>query len=259
MKYILTYSSLRNFICAVLHFFEGTPNRWKYVREYIERLRKTDKEYQDHLKVILGDRKAKEVNIELFDENTCEKLYTIVKNDNPELLEKNFHWDIFYREQGNSKDGFKCIIFKSPCTHCVLCKSKLTPISSPSFPFVFTETGSYIAASYTSECRICMYKPRYNVSYYTTTEDDRGKRNYMNVGNTDYFFSTSQTCFSKRYLDLCSKQIQYMVASFKSIAEVYNDHHNGNNEYHLKQLSNFQRGKQVLTQGVLNPQRLEEA
>lgn len=84
MKYILTYSSLTNFIFAVLHFFEGTPNRGKYVSEYIERLRKTDKEYQD-LKVILGDRKAKEVNIELFDEKTCVKLHTIVKNDYPEL------------------------------------------------------------------------------------------------------------------------------------------------------------------------------
>lgn len=257
MVYVLSHDNLNNLTFAINHFEEGTPNRWRFISEYVSL--KNKGEIERTVEVTICGKEKKVEKISTFDEKNCYKIFKIIQCDYLHLLKTSEEYEIFNGVHGNRKDGFKRLVLRAPITICIFCQCKLSTIATPSFPYVFTENGTYVAANYTSECRNCINKPRYNVSFYTTTENERQTRSYYEDNVQPYYLSTSQSCFSVAYLNYCSKQIQVMGASFESLAEVYNSYNCASDNIRLHQLTSFPRVNLQKINCILNPHRLEEA
>ena len=255
---------LRNFTFSLRHFQPCTPNRWALISKYVSSS-STCLESDSTPSIHLGRSKTDRSKLVIFNpqlEKHCHDLAAIINENNPELLDAQNPLDVFYEYYGNDKDGFKAMVFLPPIRNCVFCGSTLSTIARPSFPFVYTEHGTHIAVSYTSECRVCENKPRYTKSHYTTA-DNRNVRNfYKNDNKEEFILITSQTAFCCKYMKRCAYEVEVMGASFEGMSEVYNCMHHLEDLDRLKNIQKFKRSHVVVDierNWQLCEQRLEEA
>lgn len=93
----------------------------------------------------------------------------------------------------------------------------------PSFPTVYTSTGTIIAASYSGECTEC--KAVVNHSSWTIQSRNDKQQFFFDPSHSKYIQCTSLSVFETKLLDHLTHQVIHAGATFESQALVYNEVH----------------------------------
>ena len=90
----------------------------------------------------------------------------------------------------------------------------------PPFPLVYTTKGTFVAATFSAECRHCSKK--YHLSYYEDMSQEGKHRFYYSFKDATYFQVTSQTIFEIALLEDITN-VSISAATFEYRAQVYNE------------------------------------
>ena len=126
-----------------------------------------------------------------------------------------FHWSLL----STTSICTRYIIFTETIsaysTHIYLLQCQNILQNRPSFPIVYTTSGTYIAASYSGQCKTC--NTAYQPSYYEVQKEQY----FYNLTNQKYLQISSQTAFELSYLDNVTNQLSICSSTLESIAELY--------------------------------------
>ena len=89
-----------------------------------------------------------------------------------------------------------------------------------SFPLVYTTNGTFVAATFSAECRHCSKK--YHFSYEDMSQEGQHCFFYS-LKDPTYFPVTSQTIFEIALLEDITNNISKSAALFESRTQVYNE------------------------------------
>ncbi len=208
-------------IYACKKFEERQPNRWQLISRFMQGSASNGEIGNSFKYVVPTD--CEDEKLGLYTARQCQTVYKKVKLEYPYVFDKSpEEEETLYSSWCTAKDGLKPFILLPLSANCLLCSARLTAISKPSFPILYTEKGVSLAASYTSECRKCDKNPRYNCSFYTTNED-RNVRFYSQDETNAIFLLSGQTAFEINFLERCTKELDILGASFEGLCEVYNE------------------------------------
>jgi hypothetical protein len=100
------------------------------------------------------------------------------------------------------------------------CKRAIKMDGRPSFPLVYTMTGTYVGALFHGECHTC--KTKFYPSYKDVGSNKAKMYNDPTDNSCRYFQVTSKTVFDKQLLKYFTNNICVSGTTFQSRAKVYN-------------------------------------
>lgn len=231
--YLTNYAELNAFLFGANHFPEGTPNRWELVSEFV-RGEGIDisKEFPTIFLGKGGNSNGNLLNLKRSED--CRTINKLIKKEYDMLFRLDLN-AILYHASG--KSALKPIILVPHVLNC--CQKRIKMDNRPSFPLVYTMSGTYVAAVFHGQCGKCQAK------FYPNYKVVEGKRIYQDPRDESmrYFQVTSQTVFEKQLLMDFSNNIWVNGATFESRAKVYNLNFGAINETRLSQLDEFSRTK----------------
>lgn len=250
----VNHEDLNSLIYGVCHFPEGTPNRWELVCEFVRSSRTSEScdgsVSTPVVRIGKNAESAKKAKVlPLNDRSNCKILHTLLSKSYPSLLRRD-DVKILFKDSG--KTSFKPIILLPTQTKC--CGKNIKMDNRPSFPIVYSMSGTYVGALFHGECRDC--KTKYFPNYKITNEGQRIYYDPMDEVNV-YFQVTSKTVFEKELLRDMSNNIWVTGATFQSRAKVYNLNFSDKDRHRLKDLEEFARTCDG--EWRLNEQRVKDA
>ena len=169
-SFVVNYLQVSALLFALDHYPDNVPKRWEAIAAYIE-LMKPDSDCEQDLETFTltysnPPKRIKKAFTGTADE--CKQLTAIIMSCYPYLIDnvkQRYHPLL---SNPDRKSPLKPVILTPPISRC--CDSNLYCRNRPSFPIVYTTTGTYIAASYHSICPQCntVYYP----SHYEVPQKD---------------------------------------------------------------------------------------
>lgn len=216
---VVDHEELNSLLFAIGHFPEATPNRWELVSEFVRSNKKVGTPACVTAPTVCLGRSNEAVKkskfLSLDNRSNCKVIYKLVKISYPLLLERSLV-DVLFKK--SAKTAFKPIILVPSKTKC--CGGRNIKMDSrPSFPIVYTMTGTYVGALFHGECVSC--KVRYFPNYKIINGEHRIYDNPLESHN-EYFQVTCKSVFDKQLLKDMSSNIWVTGATFQSRAKVYN-------------------------------------
>jgi len=248
--YETNFHDLNVFVIAREHFKEFTPNRWELIAEFV-RSRAKDRSSEDHAIVVIGKRRQT-INkdsrtLDLTKVEDCRKTNKLF----PMSIAKQVTKEHFSQK---GKNAMKSIILLPDVTRC--CKKNIRIDSRPSYPIVYTMSGSYVGALFHGECYEC--KTKYYPSYKVLNNGERVYSNFECKSN-QYFQVTSCSVFSVALLRDISNNICVNGATLQSRATVYNLNFREVNNERLSHLKEFNPRLNCNSEFLLNEERVNDA
>ena len=254
-KLSISYKDAASLSFAFQHVPESTPKRWDIISTLVKDFKSQSSENICSPSIIIKDCSIKTVT----DKNNTLKLFEGSPSECKHLVNSlSKEYDGFFQYSENlvqdltctysDKTGLKRFILLPPVKQC--CGEDLFIRNRPSFPIVYTMSGTYIGALFTGECRKGCHM-KYSHSYYHC---DGRMHFYDSKCSSVFFHITTQTVFSKKLLDDFTNNISVSAASFQSRAEVYNENFRECDSKRLKGCSVFGRS----TSDTEHPWKLTE-
>ena len=238
--FVLTYLQLAALLFALNHFPEALPKRWDTISLYVGLCCKSEKSVSNYSDVV-------SVSVEIRSEGEpakkkTRKSFSGLPNEckyqqffNVAIMPACYSTKILYQPLLCAPDIsslIKPLILIPPVSTC--CNSKITLRNRPSFPIVYTLSGTYIAVSYHGHCKTC--STIYHPTYYEVQ-----KEHYLyDLNDQKYVQISSQTAFEVSYLDSTTNQLSICSSTFESIAELYTINHRLSDNLRLSKLLQFQ-------------------
>ena len=256
--FVLTYLQLAALLFALNHFPETLPKRWETISLYVGLCCQQE---------VLESGGSLSVSVEVTKESAepskrrtrrsfsghakeCKEIAAILKTEYALLCTSTEHLYQPLLTAPDISSPLKPLILTPPVSTC--CGSRLTLRNRPSFPLVYTSSGTYIAASYHSHCKICF------TTYYPSFYEKNTERYLYDLSSLKYLQMSSQTGFEIRYLENVTNQLSICSSTFESISELYSINNMETDNLRLSKLLYFSRGQSSEMPWKLNPQRLEE-
>ena len=262
--FVLTYLQLAALLLALNHFPEALPKRWETISIYVglcSHLLSEDATHQSNPDILVevyeqveGAEPAKQKKRRKFSGNSkeCKEVAAIIRTTR--------YADMCRTTELLYQPLLSTPIISSPLKPMILtphvmdcCESRIAIRSRPSFPLVYTKTGTYIAASYHGHCQKC--GKTYHYSYY----EDNEEQILYDFSEVKYLQISTQTAFEIDYLDSVTNHLSICSSTFESVAELYTIGNMKSDNARLSNLIEFSRVASSDIPWKLNHQRLEEA
>ena len=260
--FVMTYLQLAALLFAMNHFPETLPKRWDTVSLYVglccknNELQQLDELDMAHVSVEIvsdGEPTRKRMRKSFTGSpQECRQVARIILF-NPDYANLCLSTEVYYRPLLCAPDissSPKPLVLIPPISTC--CNAKIILRNRPSFPIVYTTSGTYIAASYSGQCKTC--NTAYQPSYYEVQKEQY----FYDLTDQKYLQISSQTAFELSYLDNVTNQLSICSSTFESIAELYTINHRASDNERLSKLLQFSRVQSSEMPWRLNSQRLEE-
>ena len=257
-KFVLTYLQLSALLFALDHFPENTPKRWEAIALYLDLACRTDQtEYCPEItlnEILLSSSvpspKSRKVTFS-GSPKQCKEIVIILRTFYLVLCESLKKLYAPFISTPDRISALKPLILTPSTSVC--CDAHIQTRNRPSFPTVYTSTGTYVAASCHGQCSKC------NTVYYPSHMEHLSNKTYLlcNVDSIKYLQISLQTAFEVEYLKHVTNQLAVCSSTFESIAELYSITNASRDRERLSCLMTFSRSS-VVNPWQLNKQRLEE-
>ncbi len=246
----ISYRDLGILCAATKHVPHRTPKRWDLISSIV-----CDCASEQNESPIIRLQETDGDNVTVFDKSSscCKEAVRIIVSKYKQIFEdpESLLQDSLLTF--DTRTALKRIILLPPVKEC--CNELLVIRNRPSFPLVYTQHGTFVAALFSGECRKGCSK-KYSHSYYQVGD----KLHYYNPSDSDYFHISSQTIFSTSLLDDVTNNIAISATSFQSRAEVYNENFRVVDHHCMSKLTNFGRSLSDHEHPwKLNEKRIEDA
>lgn len=167
------------------------------------------------------------------DSGMCKEVAKLLLSNYPNMFEFSFSSLVAMLEQYVQKNVLKHLILMPKQKIC--CDDPIIVRNRPSFPLVYTTSGTLVAALFSGECRKCCKK------FFYSSYQDGDVQHFYDPNDDNYFQITPQTVFEVSLLKDFTNNIAISACSFLSRAEVYNENHRNADAQSLKLLVEFGR------------------
>lgn len=179
--FVLTYLQLAALLFGLKHFPESLPKRWETISIYVglcsQTFASSSSDCSSHtsaisIQVIEGEETTRKKSKVFFSATPkqCKQVAGVIQLTN--YYASVCHTtELFYQPLLSNPDissPLKPIILTPPIFEC--CGTHLSLRNRPSFPLVYTLSGTYVAAAYHGQCHLC--GTTYHNSYYEKKDDN---------------------------------------------------------------------------------------
>ena len=254
--FAVNYLQLCALLFALDHFPANNPRRWEAIASYIEMLTQKDEDvtglelFDMYLTQTTATKRSKRVFTGSPQE--CRDLTNIIHTSYPHIIStvKQLYQPLL--SNPDRKSPLKPLVLTPPLSAC--CGSTFTLRNRPAFPIVYTNSGTYIAASYHGNCTAC--KKVYYPSHYENPQENISV--FYDVSTMKYLQISSQTAFEIAFLERVNNELSICSTTFEAVAETYTMNHFSDDKKRLEHLEAFSRAQSSTSPWAMNAQRLEE-
>lgn len=248
----VSLSEIQCLLRAVERIPKFTPNRWNLISDLVRGCQHLIS-FEECPRVFLGgEGNNKSVGRFSGSSKECKDVYEVLQNV------EGLHIDDIMKCLETaicqaSNIALKPIILVPSVEKCCGYHIKIDP--RPSFPLVYTQEGTLVAALFHGICRVC--KMRFYYGYKEKEEGNEVIRIYNNPYNFQKYFQLSScSLYEKRLLQSITHNIVFSACTFESRAEVYRASNKLIDSERLKDFEMYKRS--ALKEWCPSSQRIEE-